>query len=415
MTAMNREATAARDGDGNKARARRRPSRAKWLILFLIPFAACLYLLARERGLITAFGTGARARAAISRGEALLKKGRHRQSLAVISPVPEDGPWRADLLAVKGLALAGLGDVEASRQALEQSLALKPNQTMADKVLAAIYFSRSEHLKGIECLEKAAKLDPGDFRPWYAVGEAFVRLGQTEEAAKAFGYALDRKRDHLGSRIGLLSILVVTRPPEESAPLLASLLKDRPDDPKVQVLAAWHARAQGRAKLALEHAEQAVALDPDLVEAVVLRAQLNHAAGRADLALADIERAVELDPNNMSALSLLAQLQAATGKAEESRATLARHRRALERSEQIRKLNVEIEQRPQDPEPRWKLGRLAAEGGLKHLASQSYQAALAIDPNCQPARQGLAALGTLAPEPLSMPLSPSLLPSAINP
>lgn len=390
---------------------KRRSSRGKWLVLAVATAAVCLYIVARDRRLISDFGSRARARAAIEKGEELLKKGKHRQSLAAIASVPEEGPWKADLLAVKGMALAGLGEVEPSRQALEQSVALKPDHPMVDKVLAAIYFSRSEHLKGIEYLEKAAKLSPGDYRPWYAIGEALVRMRQTEEAARAFRYALERRRDHLDSRIGLASILVGTKPPEESTQLLADLLRDRPDHPKVQLLAAWHARAQGRAAEAFEHADKAVALDPDMVEAVLLRAQLNHAAGRRGPALADAERAAELDPNNLPALNLLAQLQAASGKTEESRATLARRRQTLERSERITKLNAQIEERPRDPEPRWRLGQVAAESGLNHLAAQSFQAALAIDPKCQPARDGLARLGTLAPRPdPGLPAASPLLP-----
>jgi tetratricopeptide (TPR) repeat protein len=365
----------------------------KWAALALIPLVAVLVVLAGSLPVGGLFGSGPSARAAIARGEELLKTGHCRQALAVVAGIREDGPWKADLLAVRGLALSALGEIEPSRQALETSLALQPSQPMVAKVLAAIYFSRSESVKGIEYLEKAAHMDRGDFRPWYALGEAFVRLGQPEDAAKAFRYALDRKPDHVESQIGLLSILVVTRPPEESVHLLERLLKSRPDDPKVMVLAAWHERALGHAAASLRYADQAVEFDPTLVEAVALRAQLNRATGNSRLALADAERAVELNPNSPAGLNLLAQLQAASGQTESSRATLERHRVVLERTEQIRKLTAEIDKHPEDPQPRWRLGQVAALGGLNNLASQSFQAALTLDPRCQPALEGLRALG----------------------
>ena len=66
------------------------------------------------------------------------------------------------------------------------------------------------------------------------------------------------------------------------------------------------------------------------------------------------------------------------GQAERSKETLARPRRVLERTEQLAKFTAEIQQRPDDPEPRWKLGNVAAEGRLNNLARQSYRAALAI-------------------------------------
>jgi tetratricopeptide (TPR) repeat protein len=377
------------------------------MVLVLVPLVAGMIVLAGTLPVGRILGTGRGAREAIARGEELLKKGHGRQALATVSAVREDGPWLAELLAVRGLALSLLDQIEPSRQALERSWSLRPSQPMVAKVLAAIYFSRSESVKGIEYLEKAARLDPGDFRPWYAIGEAFVRLGQPDEAAKAFRYALDRKRDHVESQVGLMSILVVTRPPEESAHLLSELLSSRPDDPKVMVLAAWHERALGHAEGALRYAIRAVELDPNLVEAVALRAQLHRATGNASQALADAQRAVALDPNSLAGLNLLAQLQAAAGDIGSSKATLAQHRKVLERSEQIRKLTAQIDQHPDDPEPRWKLGQVAAEGGLYNLASQSYQSALAVDPRCRPALEGLSALGSpgVATDP-----APSLLP-----
>jgi tetratricopeptide (TPR) repeat protein len=385
----------------------RRSSSWKWVVLVLVPLVAGLVVLAGTSPLGRLFGSGRGAREAIARGEELLKKGHSRRALASVSGVREDGPWQADLLAVRGLALSALGEIEPSRQALERSWSLHPSQPMVAKVLAAIYFSRSESVKGMEYLEKAARLDPGDFRPWYAIGEAFVRLGQPEEAARAFRYALDRKRDHVESQIGLMSILVVTRPPEESSHLLAELLRSRPDDPKVMVLAAWHERALGHAEGALRYANRAVDIDPNMVEAVALRAQLNRATGNSSQALADAERAIELDPNSRAGLNLLAQLQAAAGQTASSQATMARHRKVIERSEQIRKLTAQIEQHPDNPEPRWKLGQVAAEGGLNHLASQSYQAALAVDPQCRPALEGLRSLATAGVE---ADPAPSLLP-----
>jgi hypothetical protein len=52
----------------------------------------------------------------------------------------------------------------------------------------------------------------------------------------------------------------------------------------------------------------------------------------------------------------------------------------------------EIALRPDDPEPRYRMGRLAAEGGADLLAGRCFEAALALDPGYQPARDGLLAL-----------------------
>ena len=63
----------------------------------------------------------------------------------------------------------------------------------------------------------------------------------------------------------------------------------------------------------------------------------------------------------------------------------------------MQELVKEIRSHPGDPGPHWRLGRVAAEAGMTTLAAQSYRAALALDQNCRPARQGLLAIAG-APE-----------------
>jgi tetratricopeptide (TPR) repeat protein len=237
------------------------------------------------------------------------------------------------------------------------------------------------------------------------MGDALLRLGRPEEAAKAFDAALRRRRGHHESRVGLISAMLKTRPPEEASGLLEEALQARPDDPKLLLLAATQARAMGQSAAAMDYASRCLEHDPSSVEALVLRAQLAHQAGRPSDAHTDAEAALGLDPNHLAALNVLAQSQALLGDRDGSRATMARHKQVLARSEQMRRLTIEIDERPEDPEPRWKLGQVAAEAGLGTLAEQSFRAALAIDPNCGPARQGLATLTrgstTIAPSSLA--------------
>ena len=269
-----------------------------------------------------------------------------------------------------------LGDSEAARQALMRSLSLRPGQPMACKVLAAISFSRGEERAGLQYLARAAALDPEDFRPWYAIGEANLRFGHMEDAMPAFRAALKRSPDHEESRIGLLAVLLATRRPEESADLVAGLLRDKPESLQVQVLAARHAMNSGDAATAIRHAEKVLQLDPDRAEALVIRARLYRMSGKLLAALADAEHAVRVDNTNAPAVALLAQLQQAAGKTTESRATMARHQALVQQSEQLSEIRDEIGRRPDDPLVRCKLGQAARDAGAMSLAKESYRAVL---------------------------------------
>ena len=121
--------------------------------------------------------------------------------------------------------------------------------------------------------------------------------------------------------------------------------------------------------------------------------------GAATDALADAERAVALRPAQ-SRGPVPAGAGRAVARAEgAAAATRPGTRRSRRRAEQIDELRKEIHERPADTEPHWRLGKAAVEGGMTSLAPKSFRAALALDPRCMPAREGLAALDLPASPP----------------
>ena len=307
--------------------------------------------------------------------------------------IPQSGPWAADVLTIKGMAFAALERPDDARPLLERSLAIDPGQPMAAKVLAAVYFSEDEMDRGLAMLARAASIDPTDFRPWFASGDVLLRYrNRPREAAEVFRQAIRRRPEDEGSRAGLTSALLALGETEEAAPLLESLLREYPDDPKILRLAATHARLVSRPDDVERHAGQVLMQAPDDVEVLLLRAQSRLESGRRQEALGDAERAAALAPDNLGALHLLAGIENAVGLKERSAATAHRHRTALAIAGRIERLRDEVRKRPDDLEPHCRLGEAAAQGGRMALARKSFRAALALDPNCKPAREGLAAL-----------------------
>jgi tetratricopeptide (TPR) repeat protein len=336
----------------------------------------------RERGV----------RAAIAEGEDFLKKGRPAMALRAVSDVPESESFGSEVLAVRGLALAALDRPHEARPVLERALQRNPKQAMVAKVLAAVYFSQNEMGRGFALLTKAAQLDTADFRPWYAAGDVYRRLDLPDKAAPVFRESLRRRPDHHESRVGLIWAMLATGAREEVTPLLNRALRDRPDDPETLALAARHARSLANTKEALSFADRCLVIDPDQLDALLIRAQLNHTSGHSEVGLADAEHAVALAPDNPAALYILAQIESALGRYERAAATSARHRELHRLQDRIQQLRTQAEANRDDPEPRWRLGQLAAEAGLTSLAVQSFRAALALDPRCQPALRGLASI-----------------------
>jgi tetratricopeptide (TPR) repeat protein len=377
------------------------PRRARLIAIVGVVAASSIVLADRYLGDRAPWRPGARHRAeveALARGHALLDQGRFRQAIRTVSAVQTGGTAEAEALTIRGIAEASLEEVAPARRDLERAWQLRPNAAAA-RVLAAIYLSAGETERGFQMLLSASRIDPDDYRPWYAMGElVHRRLGHDEPAIAAFREALRRRPDHLESRLGLVEALIRLHRPQQAESILEGVLRERPDDPGVATRAAEVALELGRDHEAARLLERSLASDPDHRDALILLARLQVRRGRPREALAAAEHACALEPNDPAALGLLGMIQAALGLKDQAAWTRDRRREVERRNRQIEGLQRTILEHPNDPEPRCRLGRAAAEAGLRTLA----MAALALAPDCQPARQGLIDLG----------LSPDRLPPA---
>ncbi|WP_435006636.1 tetratricopeptide repeat protein [Tundrisphaera lichenicola] len=331
---------------------------------------------------------------AVRRGRAYLQQNRPDLALEAVAKVRDEAPGAGEAMCVAGLALAQMEQFRSARIALERSLSLQPKQPMAAKVLSAIHLSMGDSTQGLSCLRKAAELSPNDFRPWFTMGKVHLDLGESEEAAAAYRQAMLRNGKDVDTRIGLIEALLALGRAEEAFPIVKETLALDPKRAKLLGLAAKQARDSGQDTEAIRFADQALEIDPDEIEALFVRAHLRHASGQSLLALADIERVVSINPNQLSGLNLLAQIESRLGLNERAARTADRRREASQRLASMDALTKEIANRPDDPEPRWKLGLAAVDGGQRTLAANCFQAALAVDPDFQPARESLSALNS---------------------
>ena len=334
----------------------------------------------------------------VARARSYLDRGQPDLAIRAVSEIRDDGPGAAEGLTLAARAFVMRGNLSTARRALEQSLKMKPEQPEAAKILAAIYLAASEGRRGIALLKDAARLDPGDYHPWSAMGKVYHEyLNQLDAAIEAYTQALRRSppaAEAREARLGRLRALLDAKQADLAAPDLDELRRQTPDDPQVLALAARQASDLVRLDEAMDLANRVLSRDPDNVEALLVRARLQVHARRPKLAIADLEAAVRVKPNDIGALQLLAQAQQTLGLTQEAAATRQRADRSRNRETVIVQLTKAIEARPDDPELRWRLGQAAMEGDMYVLAYQSFQAALDLDPRYQPARTALERLRT---------------------
>jgi tetratricopeptide (TPR) repeat protein len=337
-------------------------------------------------------------RQAAARGRAYLDRGRPDLALGAVMDIRDEAPGSGEAMTVAGLALIKLEQYQAARLALERAVKLEPDQFDAVMTLAELNLGFGNVQRALELLESAAQLRPREFRVWYTMGKVLNDRGESSRAIYVYEKAVELDPSHRDALIALISSQVRSDRPEQAEPYVARALQRYPDDPAVLGLAARAAYNGRRFDEALSLADRALAREPRDVPALLARALTRVARSEWPRALPDAEAAVAAQPNEMQALNLLLKIEMHLKLTRRAAATLARRERSQERLRQMNEVALEIVDHPQDPRLPWKMGELATESGMTLLASRCYLAALALDPQYQPARQSLAKLQAAHPE-----------------
>jgi tetratricopeptide (TPR) repeat protein len=333
----------------------------------------------------------------VARAKAYLDAGRPDLAFQTVSKIRDEAPGAAEALTLGARALLTRPDVDVFvvRKALERSLKLNPDQAEAAKLLAALNLAEGDGAQGLKLLQHAARLDPNDFRPWFAMGKAYHEMGDHANSAQAYADALRRSpplAEGKESQKGRIRALLDAHRESEAAAELVEARKQDPDDVELLTLAAREAQVAGRAAEAAELVERVLVTAPDSLEGLYTRAELRFRAGQPEQALEDLEHAFLIDPTDVRTMQLLSQVQSRLGLTDQAAVTTARLSRLKERTRLMDQLTREVSQHPNDAGLRWRLGQAAVEGEKYPLAYQCFRAALDLDPNHKPSREALVAL-----------------------
>jgi tetratricopeptide (TPR) repeat protein len=332
--------------------------------------------------------------ALIAKARALLREGCPDLAIEVLEGIDDDQPVAVAGTArvIEGFAAIKLNDLRRARQAFERGLELEPDQPDAVRALAALYLSIGDAQRGIALLQVGARLDPHDARAWSALGTVYHELGEPEAAVSAFGEALRRDPENPEARNAWVAQLLKVHRAEQATAALEESLRRQPSDPTVLTLAARHAQELGRRAEALDYARRALLVDPHQVQARMVRAAVHLQERNFKLALDEAKQADLDDPANLKVLQVRKVCERLLGLEEQAAHTLDRERRLRASRPPIDKLLAEASRHPEDPEPRYRAGRLAALAGSPELARRCFRAALALDPQHCLARAELEAL-----------------------
>lgn len=253
----------------------------------------------------------------------LLETGRADRAYEELKPVA--GRMRDDgrALALLGSAAAGAGDLEAARAALEQAIALRPDDAGLHRRLGLVLTQRDKAAgpEAIAALKQAHELDPGDLRIAEELFGMMLATERMEEAGAVAAVVQDRHPEKARGHVMQGLALADGDPLGAARAFRAALEKDPADPDAATNLAALLVR-EGDREAARTVLTGAIEARPRNVALMLRLAELEQALGRRAEARTLLERAHQIAPEAVAPRVRLARLLLQDGRPEGAMALL---------------------------------------------------------------------------------------------
>lgn len=235
-------------------------------------------------------------------------------------------------------------------------------------------YNRADYKSAIVPLQKAAAISLNSFPAHHYLGLALAGDRRYAEAVEAYKIALDLDPSHLQANIAIGDAWLALGDTDEAQPYYFKAGKLRPEYAPALDGLARVAEAQADDDKAIALYGRALASDKGFAPAYTHLGDLYLREGKFDEAVKLLVEAISVRPDFGPGLDRLAAAYGKLGFSNEAVST-------------IRKA---IELEPADPEHRVTLGEVLLGMGVLTGAEASFQAAIAIDPADPRARGGLA-------------------------
>jgi tetratricopeptide (TPR) repeat protein len=147
--------------------------------------------------------------------------------------------------------------------------------------------------------------DPRSARELTLIARALVHLERYQDANDMYRSAIEADSDYLEAQLGAAELFTAKYAYGDAALFLDDAFRINPNSARVFLAVARNKRLDGDAEPALA---KALAINPNLVDAIALKAALALEASRMDEASAEIEKALKVNSHSLEAHSLRAAM-----------------------------------------------------------------------------------------------------------
>jgi len=248
--------------------------------------------------------------------------GHSEQARSTLLPLLEAGNREVSTLRLAAIVYEANNDTPQAVKLLHDAIIRDPGNVSLYVDFANIAFTHQSFEAGVEMLSAGVTAQPNAAPLYLARGVLYVQLADYEKAEADFERAehLDPGQSLSATAMGLVAE-EKNQDPEQALATLRSKLATRPKDADLLYLQAalLSQKAPGTREfmLAVRSAQQAVALQPDLLPARNILAKLYLQAGQIELAIGECRQTLTRDPKDQTALyHLILALRKADSKSE---------------------------------------------------------------------------------------------------
>ena len=253
----------------------------------------------------------------IKAGEANLPAGRFQEAQARAERALALDANNIDAHVLKGAALAGLKDLDAAIDQVENAIELDPNRGPNYTNLGMLHLAAGNAAEAAKSFVRATELAPTSITARMALANFYWSSGQRDATERTLRDALAiNAKDVYVNRV-LAYFLMVSNRAAEAEPHL-KMIADETRDPLARAALADYYRQTGREQEAMQVLDLLYKEEKGFAIAGVRRAAIMFARGEKREAYLTIDAVLGKEPRNVGALLLKAQLLAVDRKLDDA-------------------------------------------------------------------------------------------------
>jgi tetratricopeptide (TPR) repeat protein len=237
----------------------------------------------------------------------LISVGQAQAAVDTLTPLVQATPGSAELQALYGLALRGVGKTAEATAAFQQALTLDPTNELAQNATALV--NQQESITGGQAVALNA-----DAQGVFEQGRAQLDSGDLENALVSFQQVRALQDNGLAAFYEGFALQSLGRT-REAVPAYERALQDYPESDIILNNLGYAQLELGRLDLSLGNLNKAIGINPNNVEAHRNLGLANYNLGRFAEAVKSFEAAIALEPNQPDLVQqVLADARAKAGQ-----------------------------------------------------------------------------------------------------